>query len=124
MYSVPVQIALYYNTIYMRTPVLLLYLHVQCVIHTHTQGVCCLQAKAEDADSAPKHRRIDLRLIPIDQYYFGTLYFTGSDMFNKQMRAHALEQGFTLNEYCIRPVGDTGETITPHVLYMLRCFTA
>lgn len=26
------------------------------------------------------------------------------------MRAHALEKGFTLNEYTIRPVGSTGET--------------
>ena len=42
------------------------------------------------------------------QYYFGTLYFTGSDIFNKTMRAHALEKGFTLNEYCIRPMGATG----------------
>ena len=24
------------------------------------------------------------------------------------MRSHALEKGFTLNEYCIRPVGATG----------------
>lgn len=89
----------------------------------------------------PAHRRIDVRVIPIDQYYFGTLYFTGmrlssgtsvilpmpffacwqcshvamltfflsgSDMFNKGMRQHALDKGFTLNEYSIRPVGATG----------------
>ncbi|XP_045625735.1 DNA polymerase beta [Procambarus clarkii] len=54
------------------------------------------------------HRRLDIRLLPHDQYYCGILYFTGSDMFNKAMRAHALEQGFTLNEYCIRPIGSTG----------------
>ena len=29
-------------------------------------------------------------------------------MFNKGMRAHALEKGFTLNEYSIRPIGATG----------------
>ena len=76
------------------------------------QGVCRLESTGDaDSAAAPKHRRIDIRLIPIDQYYFGTLYFTGSDMFNKQMRAHALEQGFTLNEYCIRPVGETGEKL-------------
>ena len=79
------------------------------------QGVCRLAATAGAESATPKYRRIDIRLIPIDQYYFGTLYFTGSDMFNKQMRAHALEQGFTLNEYCIRPVGDTGE-ISPCTL--------
>ena len=49
------------------------------------------------------------RLIPKDQYYCGVLYFTGSDIFNKNMRAHALEKGFTINEYSIRPLGVTGE---------------
>uniref|UniRef100_A0AAY4E1R9 DNA polymerase n=1 Tax=Denticeps clupeoides TaxID=299321 RepID=A0AAY4E1R9_9TELE len=48
------------------------------------------------------------RLIPKDQYYCGVLYFTGSDIFNKNMRTHALEKGFTLNEYTIRPIGVTG----------------
>lgn len=32
-------------------------------------------------------------------------------MFNKEMRAHALEKGFTLNEYSIRPIGTTGTAI-------------
>ena len=82
----------------------------QCVTQ-HMQGVCRLEPTGGADSAPPKHRRIDIRLVPIDQYYFGTLYFTGSDMFNKQMRAHALEQGFTLNEYCIRPVGETGETL-------------
>ncbi|CAG9770196.1 unnamed protein product [Ceutorhynchus assimilis] len=53
-------------------------------------------------------RRLDIRFQPYDQYYCSILYFTGSDMFNKRMRAHALEQGFTLNEYMLRPVGSTG----------------
>jgi len=47
--------------------------------------------------------RLDIRLLPYDQYYCGVLYFTGSDIFNKNMRAYALEQGFTLNEYSLRP---------------------
>lgn len=51
------------------------------------------------------------RLIPKDQYYCGVLYFTGSDIFNKNMRTHALDQGFTLNEYTIRPLGVTGEAL-------------
>lgn len=62
----------------------------------------------EEGNPPPTHRRIDIRLIPFDQYFFGILYFTGSDEFNRQMRSHALEKGFTLNEYCIRPVGATG----------------
>ncbi|BES87960.1 DNA polymerase [Nesidiocoris tenuis] len=53
-------------------------------------------------------RRIDIRLTPHDQYHCSTLYFTGSDMFNKEMRTHAIANGFTLNEYCLRPMGATG----------------
>ena len=44
------------------------------------------------------------RLIPHDQFFCGILYFTGSDEFNRRMRQHALEEGFTINEYSIRLV--------------------
>ncbi|XP_043842088.1 DNA polymerase beta isoform X2 [Dromiciops gliroides] len=70
------------------------------------QGVCQLSSEVDDV--AYPYRRIDIRLIPKDQYYCGVLYFTGSDIFNKNMRAHALEKGFTINEYTIRPLGVTG----------------
>ena len=39
------------------------------------------------------------RIIPQDQFYCGMLYFTGSDVFNRQMRTGSLEKGFTINEY-------------------------
>ena len=52
---------------------------------------------------------IQLRLIPYDQYYCGILYFTGSDMFNKEMRKKALEAGYTLNEYSLRKISATGK---------------
>uniref|UniRef100_F6PM18 DNA polymerase n=1 Tax=Ornithorhynchus anatinus TaxID=9258 RepID=F6PM18_ORNAN len=73
---------------------------------TKFMGVCQLASKDEETDYP--YRRIDIRLIPKDQYYCGVLYFTGSDIFNKNMRAHALEKGFTINEYTIRPIGVTG----------------
>ncbi|CAI9723488.1 DNA polymerase beta-like [Octopus vulgaris] len=69
-------------------------------------GVCRLPE--DDKAIKRRYRRFDLRLIPHDQYYCALLYFTGSDMFNKDMRGRALENGFTLNEYCIRPMGSTG----------------
>ncbi|XP_069473757.1 DNA polymerase beta [Ambystoma mexicanum] len=72
---------------------------------TKFMGVC--QLAAENGADYP-YRRLDIRLIPKDQYYCGVLYFTGSDIFNKNMRTHALEKGFTLNEYTIRPLGVTG----------------
>ncbi|PSN36153.1 hypothetical protein C0J52_13269 [Blattella germanica] len=53
-------------------------------------------------------RRLDIRLTPNDQYYCSILYFTGSDLFNKNMRAHALEHGYTLNEYTLRHVDKAG----------------
>lgn len=53
-------------------------------------------------------RRLDIRLTPQDQYWCSILYFTGSDMFNKEMRTHALQKGYTLNEYSLRPIGSTG----------------
>uniref|UniRef100_A0A674MNN8 DNA polymerase n=1 Tax=Takifugu rubripes TaxID=31033 RepID=A0A674MNN8_TAKRU len=74
---------------------------------TKFMGVCQLQ-ESDDDEEEYLHRRIDIRLIPKDQYYCGVLYFTGSDIFNKNMRTHALDQGFTLNEYTIRPLGVTG----------------
>ncbi|KAI0221041.1 DNA polymerase beta [Lamellibrachia satsuma] len=67
----------------------------------------CRHAADSDGTEYP-FRRIDIRLIPYDQFHCAVLYFTGSDMFNKDMRQHALEQKFTLNEYCLRPVGVTG----------------
>ena len=63
---------------------------------------------ADTDDKKYEFRRIDIRLLPYDQYYCALLYFTGSDMFNKNMRGVALEKGFTLNEYTIRPLGSTG----------------
>ncbi|KAH3866823.1 DNA polymerase beta-like isoform X2 [Dreissena polymorpha] len=68
-------------------------------------GVCKL---ADTKDVKHAYRRIDIRIIPHDQYYCALLYFTGSDMFNKNMRAIAIEKGFTLNEYSLRPMGSTG----------------
>ncbi|CAG0887498.1 unnamed protein product [Darwinula stevensoni] len=72
-------------------------------------GVC----KLEDREY---HRRIDVRLIPYDQYYCALLYFTGSDIFNQRMRAHALEQGYTLNEYSLRPFCSDGKPGEPVII--------
>ncbi|KAK7111393.1 hypothetical protein V1264_011031 [Littorina saxatilis] len=69
-------------------------------------GVCQLP-KDEDGTEY-LFRRLDIRSIPYDQFYCALLYFTGSDMFNRTMRTLALEKGFTINEYSIRPVGSTG----------------
>lgn len=77
---------------------------IVAVIH---QGVCSLDKVKGDGQHYPA-RRLDIRLTPHDQYYCSVLYFTGSALFNKNMRAHALENSFTLNEYSLRPLGSTG----------------
>jgi DNA polymerase beta len=47
-------------------------------------GVC--QLSSDDSAEPPLHRRIDLRLVPLENFWCGLLYFTGSDFFNTQMR--------------------------------------
>eukprot|EP01083_Nonionella_stella_P087209 242522_1 len=49
-------------------------------------------------------RRIDIRFVPHESYPHALLYFTGSDNFNRAMRQHAIEQGFTMNEQGIFPI--------------------
>lgn len=74
---------------------------------TKFMGVC----KLPEQKNKP-FRRLDIRLAPYDQYYCAVLYFTGSDLFNKNMRAHALEKKYTLNEYTLKhltPEGHPGE---------------
>ncbi|KAK2150827.1 hypothetical protein LSH36_386g00004, partial [Paralvinella palmiformis] len=73
---------------------------------TKYMGVCKLPREKDGTEHC--YRRIDIRLIPHDQFFCALLYFTGSDQFNKAMRTKALDEGFTLNEYCIRPMGSTG----------------
>jgi len=44
-------------------------------------------------------RRIDIRFIPYQSYYFALLYFTGSKELNQRMRLLASNMGYVLNEY-------------------------
>jgi len=50
------------------------------------------------------YRRLDIRLLSVDEYYCGLLYFTGSNIFNTEMRSHAQKNGFILNEHSLRPL--------------------
>jgi DNA polymerase beta len=58
---------------------------------------------------APKGqaRRLDLLLTPANEYAYALLYFTGSDKFNVAFRAHALQEGYTLNEHTMKSVDGT-----------------
>ncbi len=52
-----------------------------------------------------KHRRLDILVTPEEEIPYAMLYFTGSDKFNVEMRAKALERGWSLNEHGLTPVG-------------------
>ena len=54
-----------------------------------------------------KARRLDLLLTPANEYAYALLYFTGSDKFNVAFRAHALQEGYTLNEHTMKSVDGT-----------------
>ena len=45
------------------------------------------------------HRHIDIIDTSPKNYPFAVLYFTGSGAFNANMRAHAIKEGYSLNEY-------------------------
>lgn len=49
-------------------------------------------------------RRLDLLIVPEEEYAYSLLYFTGSDRFNVAFRQHALTKGYTLNEHVLTPV--------------------
>jgi len=46
-------------------------------------------------------RRIDIRFIDYDSYYYALLYFTGSVMLNREMRSIAIKKNMILNEYSL-----------------------
>ena len=71
------------------------------IIDTISEGSTKVMAVCKPLNSpadAPA-RRIDIRFVPYDSYGPALLYFTGSSMFNTQMRTEALKVGYTLNEY-------------------------
>jgi len=44
-------------------------------------------------------RRIDIRYLPLESFYTGLLYFTGSAEFNQNIRKIAKQKGYKLSEY-------------------------
>jgi DNA polymerase beta len=44
-------------------------------------------------------RRIDIRFIPYESYYYALLYFTGPKDFNRKTRQLAIDMNYLLNEY-------------------------
>lgn len=53
--------------------------------------------------------RIDIRLIPTEQFPYALMYFTGSKNFNKLVRSRAIERRLKLNEYSMRQIDGNGD---------------
>lgn len=51
--------------------------------------------------------QVDVRVVPPDSFACALAYFTGSKEFNVHLRQLALDQGYTLNEYSLRPLDGT-----------------
>lgn len=71
----------------------------------------CMAICRRDETSTP--RRLDLLMVPEDQYGCALLYFTGSDRFNVAFRQHALQKGYTLNEKALTPLDGLPPTSLP-----------
>lgn len=48
--------------------------------------------------------RIDILIIPKEEWYYALMYFTGSQKFNILMRQRALELGYSLNEHGMKNI--------------------
>ncbi|MCO5167126.1 MAG: DNA polymerase/3'-5' exonuclease PolX [Planctomycetes bacterium] len=48
--------------------------------------------------------QVDVRVVPPESFACALAYFTGSKEFNVHLRQLALDQGYTLNEYSLRPL--------------------
>lgn len=68
-------------------------------------------------------RRLDLLLVPSEQFACALLYFTGSGDFNVAFRKHALSLGYTLNEHEMKLTGKVaGAKPVPKLRYEAEIF--
>ena len=65
-------------------------------------------------------RRIDILAVPADEWACAVTYFTGSGMFNRKMRLHALELGCVAPESLMRTQLHILETASQFVA-LLEC---
>jgi DNA polymerase beta len=70
------------------------------ISHGPTKYMGVIQLQPDPSSTQPAlHRRLDLRVVPWQCYHFSTLYFTGSDDTNVEMRDEAIKLGMGLSEY-------------------------
>jgi DNA polymerase (family 10) len=76
---------------------------------TRQASVMMIQAKGPTKSSVRLKGGIqaDLRVVPLEQFPYALLYFTGSKDFNISLRQRANHLGYTLNEYDLSPLEGT-----------------
>jgi DNA polymerase beta len=68
-------------------------------------------------------RRLDLLVVPMEQFPYALLYFTGSGDFNVAFRKYALKQGYTLNEHEMKLTGKVeGARAVPRIRFEAQIF--
>jgi DNA polymerase beta len=68
-------------------------------------------------------RRLDLLVIPQEQFAYALLYFTGNAEFNVAFRKHALSLGYTLNEHEMKLTGKVeGARAVPKLRFEAQVF--
>ncbi|NUQ68032.1 MAG: DNA polymerase/3'-5' exonuclease PolX [Phycisphaerales bacterium] len=71
----------------------------------HDTGRWKLEGKEGEAKAGPSIQ-VDLRVLPVESWGSGLMYFTGSKEHNIRLRERALAQGMTLNEWGLFPEDD------------------
>jgi DNA polymerase/3'-5' exonuclease PolX len=93
--------------------------YIQKIIKQMSEDGLLVDHLTEDGDTkymgfcrekaSGKARRIDIRVVDYNAYYAAILYFTGSQVFNIEVRNRAIEKGYSLNEYGLKST--SGEKI-------------
>lgn len=66
-------------------------------------GLCMIKQNSKKTNVA---RRLDIRFMPYDSYGSAILYFTGSAVFNTNIRKIALSKGYSLSEFGFKKKSD------------------
>ena len=66
-------------------------------------GLCMIKQNSKKTNVA---RRLDIRFMPYDSYGSAILYFTGSAIFNTNIRKIALSKGYSLSEFGFKKKSD------------------